>query len=168
MKLKNHIILIGMPGCGKTSFGRDLAKELEIELYDTDECIVESKQKSIPDIFQTEGEEKFREYETEILKELLKKPISVISTGGGIIKSEENRDIMKNSGTVIFIDRPIEDIFSDVDTDTRPLLIDSKEKLYSLYKERYGLYTQTAKYSVLNKGDYYEVLDRIVALIKRG
>lgn len=167
MKVKNHIILIGMPGCGKTSFGRDLAKKLNLDLYDTDECIEQKQGKSIPDIFHIEGEEKFREYETETLKELLKKPAAVISTGGGIIKSEENREIMESSGTVIFIDRPIEDIFTDVDTESRPLLDDSKEKLHSLYKERYSLYTQTAKYRVLNKGDYYEILDRIISLLNR-
>lgn len=167
MKLKNHIILVGMPGCGKTSFGRDIAKELDVKLYDTDEYLEERQEKSIPDIFQSEGEDAFRKYETESLKEILHKRPAVISTGGGIVKLQENREIMKKSGTVIFVDRPIEHIFSDVDTESRPLLAQNKERLYSLYEERYDLYRDCATDTVLNDRDYYEVLAEIMEIIRK-
>ncbi|OHW61742.1 shikimate kinase [Andreesenia angusta] len=166
MRLKEHIILIGMPGCGKTSFGRDIAKQLGVELYDTDEFLEKMQGKSIPDIFQEEGEDRFRKYETESLRAVLKKGPAVIATGGGIVKLPENRELMKNGGTVVFIDRPLDNIFSDVDTESRPLLSQNKERLQSLYEERYDLFVETADLRVVNDRCYEEVLEEIVETVK--
>lgn len=166
MRLKEHIILIGMPGCGKTSFGRDLSRMLGVELYDTDEFLEKMQDRSIPDIFQEEGEDRFRKYETESLRAVLKKGPAVIATGGGIVKLSENRELMKNGGTVVFIDRPLDNIFSDVDTESRPLLSQNKERLQNLYEERYDLYVETADLRVVNDRCYEEVLDEIVEIVK--
>jgi shikimate kinase len=166
MRLKEHIILIGMPGCGKTSFGRDLSRMLGAELYDTDEFLEKMQGRSIPDIFQKEGEDRFRKYETESLRAVLKKGPAVIATGGGIVKLSENRDLMKNGGTVVFIDRPLDNIFSDIDTGSRPLLSQNKERLQNLYEERYDLYVETADLRVVNDRCYEEVLEEIVETVK--
>lgn len=168
MKLKQHIILVGMPGSGKTSFGRDLSKKLNAELYDTDEYVEKMHDKSIPDIFQEEGEDRFRKYETEALRAIMKKGPAIVSTGGGIVKLPENREIMKSGGTVVFIDRPLENIYSDVETESRPLLAQNKERLYKLYEERYELYNETSEHRVVNNRDYYEVLEEILDILKEN
>lgn len=128
-----------MPGCGKSTIGLELSKRLNIEFCDLDEYIVITQGKPITEIF-IHGEDYFRDIETKATEEVSRKYPKVISTGGGIVKRAKNIDILKENGVVIFIDRPIECIASDVDIKTRPLLKDGVEKLYELYKERYPLY----------------------------
>lgn len=158
------MILIGMPGCGKTSFGVDLSQKLGLDFYDTDELLEEMQGKSIAQIFELEGEAKFREYETEALKAVLLKPAGVISTGGGIVKLQENREILKTAGVVVFIDRPVENILSDLDSESRPLLAADSARIHGLYDERYSLYLETAEYRVLNATAYEEVLAELIKI----
>ena len=91
--------------------------------------------------------------------------IKVISTGGGVIKRSENIEYLKENSTIIFIDRSIEDIISDVNILSRPLLKDGAGKLYELYKERYDLYKKYSELTIINKGLLEEVVEKIVSKI---
>ena len=98
---KGNIILIGPMGSGKTSTGRILAKEMSYAFADTDEEVTKRTGVSIAYIFDVEGEEGFRKRECVALKECLNVNNTVVSTGGGIILSKENRDLLQDRGTVV-------------------------------------------------------------------
>jgi shikimate kinase len=161
---KTNIVLIGMPGCGKTTIGKLLAEKLTKKFVDVDAYIEETQKRTIPEIF-TQGENYFRDIESQAVKNVAKLESHVISTGGGVIKRRENIDALKESGIIIFIDRPIETIASDVDTENRPLLKDKKEALFALYKERYPLYKEYCDFRVENTKAIDTILDTILSLI---
>ncbi|MEH7885533.1 shikimate kinase [Bacillus sp. JJ1609] len=139
------IYLIGFMGAGKTSVSRKLAEALTVSHYDTDHEIIEAAGKSINDIFASEGEAKFREIESAVLKTMPQHD-AVIATGGGIVVAEENRRQMKSSGTVIFLYAEIGEILQRLEGDnSRPLLKENKlEAAQSLYISRLPIYRQTA------------------------
>ncbi len=151
MEKRDKIVIIGMPGCGKTTIGKILAKELNYNFYDMDQYIEETNGKSIKEIF-AKSEDYFREIETEACKELISKKRCVISTGGGVIKKGINIDILGEEGVILFINRPIEKIVGDIDISNRPLLKDGKERLYKLYEERFHKYREAAQVEVINEG----------------
>ncbi|HEY5561007.1 MAG TPA: shikimate kinase [Clostridiaceae bacterium] len=163
MKFKN-LALIGMPGSGKSLIGKQLATEIGREFIDIDEEIVKKQGKSIKDLFIM-GEESFREIEQEVLKEFSLKENLIIATGGGIIKRYENVRELKKNSIIIFIDRPLEDILKDIDTDTRPLLTEGKEKLFKLYEERYQLYILYCDIIIKNDKDVNSAVDKILTQI---
>lgn len=164
------ILLIGMPGCGKTSMGKRAAKSLGFSFVDLDEEIEESQNKSINDIFKECGEEYFRRLETEKLSEFCSSEYDkniIISTGGGIVKNNVNIEIAKfMDGYIIFIDRPLDFIMKDVDTSERPLLKAGADRLISLYDERYELYKEAADFIIKNDRSFAEVLKEIINLVK--
>lgn len=140
---KPNIVLIGMPGSGKTTVGRLLAERLGMEFIDTD-AMVEQEHGPIPDIFNAEGEEAFRSYERKAAKKAAAAHGAVISTGGGIILDGRNIDALKETGTVVFLDRPLEALLKDTDTSGRPLLAGGKDAIAGLYRQRHGLYVKYA------------------------
>ena len=113
--MKKNIVLIGMPGCGKTSIGKILSEKINLEFYDVDKYIEEMTDELISSLFK-KGEEYFRDTESSAIKEICKKENIVISTGGGVIKREENIKELKEKGKIFFIDRPLENIINDIDT----------------------------------------------------
>lgn len=140
-----HVYLIGIMGCGKTSVGRLLAKEINRPFIDLDRWIVEKEGRSVNEIFADEGEEYFRELERKHLNRLSrKKGRLVIATGGGAVLREENLRCMRQSGTVIWLDRPIEEIVAQLDASSRPLLKDGADVLYDIYAKRKPLYQNAA------------------------
>lgn len=143
------IYLIGFMGAGKTAVSRKLAEALSVTHYDTDYEIVEAAGKSINDIFASEGEAKFRELESAVLK-FMPKHDAVIATGGGIVLAEENRLHMKSSGTVIFLYAEIGEILQRLEGDnSRPLLQKNKlEAAQSLYSSRLPVYRETAHFEI--------------------
>lgn len=159
-KKYEKIFLVGMPGCGKTTMGKVLAKELNYNFYDMDEYIEEISGKSIKDLF-SESEEVFRTWETEACSRLREKKRSVISTGGGVVKRDENIKLLKEAGLVVFINRPVEKIIEDVDINSRPLLIAGKERIYALYEERFDRYKQICHVEVVNEGFIRDTIDNI-------
>lgn len=159
-KKYEKIFLVGMPGCGKTTMGKVLAKELNYNFYDMDEYIEEISGKSIKDLF-SESEEVFRIWETEACSRLREKKRSVISTGGGVVKRDENIKLLKEAGLVVFINRPVEKIIEDVDINSRPLLTDGKERIYALYEERFDRYKQICHVEVVNEGFIRDTIDNI-------
>lgn len=164
-KNRKNIVLIGMPGCGKTTIGRLLANELKLNFCDMDKYIEETSGETIAEIFQR-GEEEFRTLEKKAAIDLSYKCRTVVSTGGGVVKYKENIDNLSKSGIIIFIDRPVEEIISDIDTEARPLLNEGKERLYNLHEERYKLYNEYCDIRVENVGYIKDVVIKIVELIK--
>lgn len=165
MNDKQNIIIIGMPGCGKSTFGKALARKLGRPFYDADDVIVQQEGKTIPELFAI-SEDCFRDAEVRASRFLADKKGIVIACGGGVIKRPENISIFKKTGTVFFLDRSPDDIVSDVDVSVRPLLKDGRQKVYNLYKERIGLYRDAADYCIDNNKDIEDVLDEFETLIK--
>ncbi|BCT67080.1 Shikimate kinase 1 [Nitrosospira sp. NRS527] len=142
-----NIFLVGMMGAGKTTVGRLLANFLEKKFYDSDREIQKRTGVSIPLIFEIEGEAGFRKRETEMLSELVKTGNIVLATGGGAVLSAENREMLKRSGTVIYLRATIDDLWRRTRHDkNRPLLQtqDPRTKLTELYAQRDPLYRETA------------------------
>lgn len=163
--MRRNIVLIGMPGCGKTTIGRIIAKELGITFVDVDEYIVEKENKTITELFKN-GEEYFREIEKLAVAELSLINNIVIATGGGVIKNQINIEYLQKSGLIIFIDRSIKEIALDIEVENRPLLHNKPSNLVELFEERYPLYNNYADYVVLNEGSAYEIAKRIIGLIE--
>lgn len=134
-KSKENIVLIGMPGSGKTTVGRLLAGMLGRDFIDTDEVITE-KHGDISAIFETNGESGFRTVEAAVIKEVSAMQSKVIATGGGAVLREENIDFLKQNGKIYFLDRPIEQIVTTTD---RPLS-QTRAALEKRYNERYEIY----------------------------
>ena len=161
---KNIILWIGMPGCGKSTIGEELANKINYDFCDMDKYIEEISNSTVKELFNI-SEEYFRDYETLACKELSNKSKIIISSGGGVIKRKKNIDFFKDKGIIIFIDRPIEDILKDVDTSSRPLLSDGKSKLYNLYSERYNLYNNYCEIKIVNDTTIEETIDKIIKII---
>lgn len=162
--MKKRIILIGMPGCGKTTIGKILSNKLNLKFYDMDDYIQDITGKTIMQLFE-KGEEYFRDIETQACRELIKKDNVLISTGGGVIKRRENIDTLRNDSVIIFLDRPVEKIIGDVDVSKRPLLKDGKEKVLVLYKERYDIYRESADKIVVNNSTIDDVINKIKKIV---
>ena len=144
---RGNIFLVGMMGAGKTTVGRLLANFLEKKFHDSDREIQKRTGVSIPLIFEIEGETGFRKRETEMLSELVKTGNIVLATGGGAVLSAENREMLKRSGTVIYLRATIDDLWRRTRHDkNRPLLQtqDPRTKLTELYAQRDPLYRETA------------------------
>ncbi|MBR5233698.1 MAG: chorismate mutase [Clostridia bacterium] len=158
-QMKN-IVLVSMPGAGKTTLGKLLAEHYGRKFIDTDDLITEKTGKSIPDIFDEYGEEYFRKTETQVIKEICKEKSLVIATGGGAVIKEENHDALRQNSTVIFINRNIDSLA----TDSRPLSM--KNNLYEMYQKRLPLYKAVCHYEVDGNGTIEEVAERIGEILK--
>lgn len=160
-----NIVLIGMPGCGKSTFGKRLAKKLALPFYDADAVLEEREQRTIKDFF-AESEDAFRSAETRTLVHLSKLQGAVIATGGGAVKRRENMDLVKREGVVVFLDRQPENILGCLAGDERPLLAADKQRIYTLYDERIALYRRYADYTVENNGDFGSVMRGLLKIVQ--
>ncbi|HYE81235.1 MAG TPA: shikimate kinase [Clostridia bacterium] len=159
-----NIVLIGMPGCGKTTIGKLLAKELGRKFIDIDNIVEEQVGCTINELFRL-GEEHFRNLEAAAVLVLEKEESSVIAAGGGIVKRASNMESLKKNGMIVFIDRSVKDIAADIDATTRPLLANGTGRLAELYAERYGLYKKYSDFIVANEGKMMEVVENIKKII---
>lgn len=146
-----HIILVGMPGSGKSTVGRQLARRLRLPFFDSDHVIEQRLGCSIRDYFEREGEPAFRDMEQLVLGDLAQGPACVLATGGGSVLREANRAILRAGGQVVYLRSSPEDLFRRVRHDSqRPLLqvADPLAKLRTLFAERDPLYREAAHFSV--------------------
>lgn len=162
-----NIVLIGMMGCGKTTISIMLSKRLNKPCLDIDEYLVKKYQMSIPEMFDI-SEDYFRERETKCCQEVGELDGYIISTGGGVILNPENIASLKKNGIIIYIDRPVNMIFKDVDIASRPLLKDGPQKLYQLHKKRHQRYLDACDYHVHNTSSYEDVLNKIENIIEEN
>lgn len=162
--IDKNIVFIGMPGCGKTAFGKTVSQMLGLDFYDVDAYVEKKAGITINEIFN-EGEDYFRGLESQAVEEITQRCPCVISTGGGIVKVARNIEIIRKSSIVVFINRPVENIIKDIDISTRPLLKDGREVLYKLYNERYPLYKNCCDIEVINEGEFASVAEEIIRLL---
>lgn len=140
ISLKENVVLTGMPGCGKSTVGRALAKELKRPFYDTDDLIEKETGRAPGDIIRERGEAAFRDIESEIIGKLSGEQGAVIATGGGAVLRDTNVRALKRNGRIIFIDKPLELL---VTGESRPLSSDA-DALKKRYDERIEIYRSTA------------------------
>ena len=153
-QMKN-IVLVGMPGCGKSTVGKALAKRLSRPFFDADQEIVKRAGKSIPEIFQTEGESGFRKIETEVLFDLCRQSGAVIATGGGAVTVPKNHGILRQNSLVVFINRDI----AVLPTNGRPL--SEQNDLHEMFRQRLPLYRAVCDYEVDGNSEIQTVTDRV-------
>lgn len=157
---QKNIVLIGMPGCGKSTVGELLQKELNREMIDTDAKIIESDGRSIPEIFREDGEAVFRELEAKAVAETGKQIGKIIATGGGAVMREDNRRALRQNGTIIYLKKPLEGLALD----GRPLSKDA-ESVAKIYEARKSTYEALADFTVAVSADPQITLGRVLACI---
>lgn len=164
LKQKQNTVLIGMPGCGKSTLGKMLSDSLGVTLYDSDAEIIKKAGKSIPEIFNECGEDGFRKIESEVIAELSKNTGCVIATGGGAVLKKDNVRALKQNGRIVFIDRPVDMIACD---GTRPLSPD-KERLLALYDKRYPVYCGACDIHLRSSGSENETFKQLLEYLNDG
>ncbi|WP_332632344.1 shikimate kinase [Halalkalibacter flavus] len=141
--MSHHYYITGFMGSGKTTIGQALAEKIGYRVIDTDQWIESKEHMSISEIFEKKGEAYFRELETQALKEI-RGERTIITTGGGIVKKDRNREIMSSQGKVIYLQADLDELLRRLEGDeTRPLLQQQeKDKVQKLYESRLDLYEQ--------------------------
>lgn len=162
------IYLTGFMGTGKTTIGRALGKTLNLPVYDTDEHIVKKTGKEVKEIFNKEGEEAFRDLETDALKTLSLKNI-VITTGGGLPVRKQNREWMKKHGTIVFLYTDLDVIFERLQQDReRPLAMNaSKLDLAELYASRKNAYDDCSFMIDTTGKEIEDITEEIIVRLKK-
>lgn len=158
-QMKN-IVLIGMPGCGKSTIGRMLAQQSGREFIDADACIVAKAGKTIPEIFAECGEEGFRAIETQVLEDICRRSSCIVATGGGCVTVDRNYDIIRQNASVVWIKRDIEAL----PTDGRPL--SQSGKIADMYAKRKPMYERFADFIVENDTTAENAAQEILECIK--
>lgn len=162
-ELKNrmeNIVLIGMPGSGKSTVGAILAEKTGRTLVDADACVTEKAGRSIPEIFAADGEEGFRALETGVLAELGKQSGLILATGGGCVTRERNYPLLHRNGTVFCLERSPEKL----PTDGRPLsqAMDPRE----MYRQREPMYRRFADFHIDNNGTAEAAAETILRILE--
>ena len=158
-QMKN-IVLIGMPGCGKSTIGALLAQKLNRAFVDADEEIIRLAGKSIPDIFSQDGEEVFRHWETTALENLGKQSALVIATGGGCVTRNRNYSILHQNGMIVWLERDL----SQLPTDGRPL--SQANRLEEMYTLRRPMYEAFGDIRVSNAGSPEDTVNEILSRLE--
>ena len=145
------LVLVGMPGSGKSTVGRQLARRLDFPFHDSDHVIEQRLGCSIREFFDREGEDAFRDVEESVLHDLTDGDRGVVSTGGGAVLREANRKRLHGAGQVVYLRSSPEEIFRRLRHDTvRPLLqvADPLARLREMYAQRDPLYRETAHFII--------------------
>lgn len=158
-KMEN-IILIGMPGSGKSTIGKLLAKKLGRKFVDSDSVIEEMAGMSIPEIFKQSDEATFRQWETKALEVLGKCSSLVIATGGGCVTKPENYSHLRQNGRILWLQRPLETL----PTDGRPLSLITS--LSDMYAKREPMYLSFSDHIIQNSGSLDSVVDSIISQLQ--
>lgn len=167
--MEENILLVGFMGSGKSVVGKELSKILNRDFIDTDTEIEKEENRSIKDIFNSDGEEYFRNLESKLLETLVNKNNCIISTGGGIVLRENNRELLKKIGKVIFLHADVEHILNNVkNDDTRPLLQteDYATKVSEMLESREDKYLSSADIIIQTSGKGVEsIAEEIITLL---
>lgn len=155
-----NIVIIGMPGSGKTAVSTMLAERLGRKIFDTDTIVSEKAGMTIPEIFAVQGEAGFRRLETEATAEIGKLSGNIISTGGGVVTVAENYELLHQNGVIVWIERDT----SKLARDGRPISLSSD--LNELYAARLPLYDRFADIKADNNGDINDTVNAIMEMIK--
>ena len=165
-----NIFIVGPMGSGKSTVGKIISDELFLNFFDTDDEIEARTGASIDWIFDLEGEDGFRKRESEMLEEMVKKNSIVLSTGGGIILSKSNRELLSSRGTVFYLSTPISTQVERTSKDKdRPLLKngDAGKILTKLHDERKNLYKEVSDHIIITEDkSSQEVANEIIKVIK--
>lgn len=153
-----NIVLIGMPSCGKSSIGKEIASHLNKEFLDSDERIEKAYGVSPKDMILQKGEREFRHCEKEIIKELSAMKGKVIATGGGVCLDEENVKRLKGNGVLIYVDRDL-DLLS---VENRP--ISQREGLKELYLKRKNTYESAKDFTLKNDSTVFQAVEKAVEI----
>ena len=170
--MKNtNLYLIGMMGSWKSTVGRKLAAVLDLEFIDMDDAIEEVTEMKVDDIFQEFGEQKFREMETAFFVEKAKQTGQLFSTGGGIVLSAENRNVLQKNGITFLLEASPQTLASRIHkTSKRPLLPDSDNlemRLQQIWEERHQFYLDSAHHVILTDDlEPPQVLDEILKILE--
>ena len=171
-----HVVLIGMRGCGKSSVGRSLAEVLRRVHIDTDQLVIERAGQSIREIFETQGEAKFRAMEADAIAEVVGQAPVVISVGGGAVVSDQNARLLKESGIIVWLTAPVEILWERIQRDqtsaqTRPALTDRSglDELAYLFDQRRAIYERWTDVTIATEGKSIDqvVRDVCIALASR-
>lgn len=158
-KMQN-IVLIGMPGCGKSTVAALLSEKLGRKAVDADAEIVKLSGKTIPEIFAADGEEVFRNFETQVLEELGKQSQLIIATGGGCVTKQRNYCLLHQNSRIFWLNRDLELL----PTDGRPL--SQSTKLMDMFADRKPMYEAFADHVVNNNGSCENTVNQIVSLLE--
>lgn len=163
-----NIFLCGFMGCGKSTVGRLLARNMNMDFYDLDEYIVKNEGRSIPDIFSQDGEGYFRDLETKAIKSFADKKNCVIALGGGAVLRKENALAAKAQGEVVYIKADFDTCYKRICGDTnRPLASGAdKESLEKRYNDREPVYSDAASVTVFADGTPEEIAQLIEVSVK--
>lgn len=162
-----NIVLIGLSGCGKTTMAPLIAQALGMKTVDMDEEIVQMAGCSISQIFARQGEQAFRDLETDCARRCGAMTGTVISTGGGVVLREENMKALSRQGLVVFLDRSPQEIAGE-DLSDRPLVAEDISRLYTLYGQRLPLYRRWAAVTVVNAGPVSQVAEQLIHQIREA
>ena len=161
-----RVFLVGPPGAGKSTVGRHLAAHLQATFFDLDEVIQERAGADIPWIFDVEGESGFRDRESAVVKDFASRDNVVIATGGGVVLRPENRIVMSNASTVVYLEASLSTLVSRTEGKTkRPLLVgkDVRKVLQEIMAVREPLYREVAVVSVASTGGTATKLSGVLA-----
>ncbi len=161
-----NIVLIGMMGCGKTTCANLLSKKLDRPVLDTDALIVERENRSISDIFSSEGENYFRDLETAISGEIGEKCGFIIATGGGLPLRKENVAALRKNGIVFWLKRDPASTFASESMDGRPLAQEGQDAFIKRFEQRAPIYQAAADYVIENFSDPEITVGEILSCLK--
>lgn len=156
-----NIVLIGMPGSGKTTIAKELSKKLGRQVVDSDQQIVQHHHTAISEIFASQGEDAFRQMETDVLTDLGKQSGLIISTGGGCVTRRENYPLLHQNGRIFWINRELDKLA----TDGRPL--SQRNGLDQLYQKRRSLYQQFSDHIIYNHTSIEDAVAQILTELEK-